>query len=211
MWVVIALCILIALTILLLSIPVDLRLRVESFGKPILHLRLEWLFGRVGKSFRTGDAQRQPSRSTKKDKKSAEKEKKPGKKKRPSRDTGTLVWRIVRIPGLWQSLLCLKRRVYRSLTVRHLVVDFSAGLDDPADTALVVGPVSQVAMFADRWSPYSFRLTPVFRETAVLEGEGALDIRLYPIRVITPFIAFLVSPPVIRTVATLIGWRCRRK
>ena len=210
MWVVIALCVLIALTILVLCIPVDLFLRLESWGKPVLRFKVEWLFGRVRKSFRTGEAREHTSRSGRKKKPSEEKEK-TGKKRRPSRDAGGLVWRIIHIPGLWQSIERLVRGVFRCFSVRRLSVDFSVGLDDPADTALLVGPASEAVMFADRWSPHSFRLTPVFRDDAVLEGEAMLDIRLYPIRTVTAGLAFLFSPSTVRTVVMLVRWKCRRK
>ncbi|MBN1857508.1 MAG: DUF2953 domain-containing protein [Dehalococcoidia bacterium] len=213
MWIVIALCILIALTILLMCVPVDFRVRVESWGEPKLRFRLEWLFGRVGKSFRAGEAQEQPARSAEEEKKQSGKKKKEksARKRLPSRDSGDIVWRIINVPGLRRSIERLVRRLLRSPRVRLLYADIRVGLDDPADTALVIGPLSQAAMFADMWSPYSFRVTPVFGDTAMLEGEGALDVRLYPIRVIVPVVAFLFSLSTIRVIVLLVRWRCRRK
>ena len=58
MWFVIALCILIALTALIMCIPVDFGLRVEAHGKPSVGFTLGWLFGRVKKTFRSGEGEK---------------------------------------------------------------------------------------------------------------------------------------------------------
>ena len=212
MWFVVALCILIALTALIMCIPVDFGLRVEAHGKPSVGFTLGWLFGRVKKTFRAGKDAEQPARTAKEEKKAAKKEeKKRGKRRSPDKDFATLVWRILHIRGLARSIRLLIKRLLKCFRLRHLFVDFSVGMEDPADTALVVGTVSQAAMFADLFSAYDFRVTPAFENDWYLDGEGGLDVRLYPIQLVPVVLAFLFSPSTLRVAGILIRWKTRRK
>jgi hypothetical protein len=211
-WFVVALCILIALTALFMCIPVDFGLRIEAHGKPSAGFTLGWLFGRVKKTFRSGGDGDEPSRAAREEKKEARKrEKKQGKRRSPDKDSAALVWRILHIRGLARSIRLLARRLFKCFRLRSLFVDFRVGMEDPADTALVVGTVSQAAMFADMFTTYDFRVIPAFENEWYLEGEGGLDLRLYPIQLVPPVLAFLFSPSTLRVAGTLIRWKTRRK
>ena len=165
------------------------------------------------KTFRSGEGGEEPARAAKEDKKEAKKkeEKKRGKRRSPDKDSARLVWRILHIRGIARSLALLIKRLLRCFRFRNLFADFNVSLADPADTALVVGTVSQAAMFADLFSKYDFRVTPVFENDWYLEGEGGLDVRLYPIQLVPPVFAFLFSPSTLRVAGTLIAWKTRRK
>ncbi len=202
MWVVVALCSLAALTVLLLCIPVDLDLRFEVYGKATLHLRVEWLFGRVRKAFRTGEGRKVAARP--------KPEEKAGKPRRAA-DTGRLVWRLVRVRGLAKSVARLFGRLLPNFSLRRLYLDFRAGLEDPADTALLLGPVCLEAMFADLWTRHSIRLVPAFEGELFLEGEGGIGFRLYPIRTVPPLLAFLFNPSTLKTLIVLANWKWRRR
>ena len=203
MWVVVALCSLAALTVLLLCIPVDLELRLEVYGKATLHLRFEWLFGRVRKTFRTGEGRKAPARP------------KPEKKKtgRPRRaaDMGRLLWRLVRQHGLFESVARLFRRLLHSFSLRRLHLDFRAGLGDPADTALLLGPLCLKAMCLNQWTRHSISLVPAFEGEPFLEGDGGIGVRLYPIRTVPPLLAFLFNPSTLKTLIVLVNWKWRRR
>ena len=186
MWVVVALCILIALTALILSVPVGLGARVEVHGRLIAWFRVEWLFGRMGKTFRAGEGgSKAPGAAAKK-----KKTKKGGRGRRSGRATGRLAWDVVRTVG----------RLVRCIKIRALAVDFRADLGDPADTAMVVGAVSQVAMFADLWSPYSLRLLPVFEGEPLLDGEAELAVRLRPICTVPAVLGLVFAPSTLRAI-----------
>ncbi len=202
MWVVVALCSLAALTALLLCVPVDLDLRVEVYGESTLHLRFEWLFGRVRKAFRTGEGRKAPARP--------KPEKKAGRPRRDA-DTGRLLSRLVRVRGLVESVARLLRRLLHSVSLRSLDLDFRAGLEDPADTVLLVGPLCWEAMCADLWTRHSIRLVPAFEGEACLEGQGAMDVRLYPIKTVPPLLAFLFHPSTLKTLIVLVRWKWRRR
>lgn len=209
MWVVVALCSLAALTVLLLCIPVDVDLRLEVYGKATLHLRLEWLFGRVRKTFRSGEGRKAPARP-KPEKKVGKPREKAGKA-RGAADTGRLLWSLVRVHGLFESVVRLFGRLLHSFSLRRLYLDFRAGLEDPADTALLLGPVCLKAMCADLWARDSIRLVPAFEGEPFLEGEGGIGVRLYPISAVPPLLAFLFNPSTLKTLIVLANWKWRRR
>jgi len=213
-WFVVALCVLIALTALVMCIPVDLGLRVEADGRPTVGFTLEWLFGRVKKHFRS-DEGKEPTRSAKaaakeeKKRRKEEEDRKSGKKGRPGRESASLVWRIVRTPRLFKSFGLLLRRLLKCFRLRQLYADFRLGLEDPADTALIVGTASQAAMLADLFSPHHLRVAPAFENDWFIEGEGALSFRVYPISLVPPVVLFFFSPSTLRVVGLLIRWKIR--
>ena len=209
MWVVVALCSLAALTVLLLCIPVDLDLRLEVYGKATLHLRFEWLFGRVRKTFRSGEGRKAPARP--KPKKKAGKPGKKSDKPREAADTSRLLWRLVKVHGLAGNVARLPWRLLHCFSLRRFYLDFRAGLEDPADTALLLGPVFLKAMFADLWTRDTIRLVPAFEGELFLEGEGGIGTRLYPIRMVSPVLAFLFNPSTLKTIIILVNWKWRRK
>ncbi len=202
MWVVVALCSLAALTALLLCIPVDLDLRLEVYGKAALHLRVEWLFGRLRKAFRTGEERKVPALP--------KPEKKAGKP-RAVVSTGRLLWRLVRVSGLVESVARLWGRLLHCFSIRRLYLDFRAGLEDPADTALLLGPVCLKAMFVNLWTGDDIRLVPVFEGEPFLEGQGGIGVRLYPIRTVPPLLAFLFNPSTLKTLIVVVRWKWRRR
>ena len=146
MWVVLALCILIALTALVLSVPVDLNARVEVHGRPTAHLRATWLFGRVSKESCTGQGKAEPAAAKPEKKKSGKqlKEKEAGRRKSAAANA-RFAWDLLNCPGLLRSVERLLGRLLRCVRIRSLGADFRVGLGDPADTAMIVGAMSQVA------------------------------------------------------------------
>ncbi len=209
MWVVVALCVLIALTALVLSVPVDLDGTVEVYGRPNAYLRVEWLFGRVSKSLRTGEGGAKPSKTSSAEKK--RKEKQAGQTERSRGSGARLAWRLLRVPGLLHSVGCTLRRLVHCIHVRTFSVDFRADLGDPADSAMIVGVASQAAMFADLWSPYSFRLTPAFTGDALLEGDARVSIRVRPISTIPPVLAFVFAPSTLRAIVLVVRSRWKNE
>lgn len=203
MWVVIALCSLVALTALALSIPVDVDLRVDVRGRASAHGRVEWLFGRVGASFGAGEGTEKPSKPGK-----PKPEKKP-KKRRTGLRNGRLAWDLLHVHGLLRSVARLVVGLLRCIKVRTLRADFRVDLGDPADTAMLVGPLAQTAMFAGILSPYSFRLMPAFDGT-LLDGEAELAARLRPLMVIPPLLGFLFSASTLRAIIVVVRSRWKK-
>lgn len=208
MWVVIALSSLIALTALVLSIPVDLGVRAEVHGSALVHFRVEWFFGRVGKTFHTGAGA--PAVPKAAEAKQEKRKQKAGRTGKTAGGNARLVWDVVNVHGLLASIVRLLRRLLGCIKLRLLRADFRAGLGDPVDTAMFIGAASQAAMFADLWSPWSFRLIPAFDGEPTLEGEGQVALRVRPICLIPPVIAFLFAPSTLRTVVVVLRSRWKK-
>lgn len=210
LWVVVALCILVALTALVLSIPVDLDLRAVVHGRASAYIRVEWLFGRVGKTYRTGERAEESERSrVVKQKKGrvAEKKKRTPGVVATARSKGRLVWVLVRLPGLWHHVIRFVISVVRCIRVRVLHVDIRVDLGDPVDTALIVGGVSQAAMMSIMWSSHTFRVMPSFFGDAILDGETSMAFRLRPICVVPPMLRLVFSPATLRAIVALVRYR----
>ncbi len=202
MWVAVAVGVLAALTALALSVPVDLDLEVEVHGRSSVYVRVEWLFGRVSKTVRAGEGGAKAPKAA-----AANRKKEGGRGRRTRRAGGRLAWDLVHISGLLRSVVRLVVRLIRCIRVKTLSVDFRAGLGDPADTAMIVGAASQAALFADLWSPYSFRLVPEFGGEPLLDGRAEFGARLRPIRTVPPLLAFLFAPSTIKVVVLLVRSR----
>ena len=161
-----------------------------------------WLFGGVLMAFRTGEGRKVVARP--------KPEKKAGKPKRFAA-TSRLLWRLVRVRGLVESVARLSVRLLPCFTFRRRYLDFRAGLEDPADTALLLGPVYLKAMFANLWTDDNIRLVPAFEGEPYLEGEGGIGVRLYPIRTVPPLLVFLSRPSTLKALIVLVHWKWRRK
>lgn len=213
MWVVVALGVLAALTALVLSVPVDLGLRVEVYGRSAVQLRVVWLFGLVQKTFRSGAGTSEPE-----EKAAIKPDKKPEARKRATarkaasaaRAKGSLAWQIVRVPGMWRSVLRLVCRMCRCIRLKTLRSDFQIDLADPVHTALVVGGLSQAALMADVWTRHSFRITPSFLGDAILTGEADVAVRVRPLCTVPPLLRFVFSLSMLRTLVLLVRFRCRK-
>ncbi len=209
MWVVVALCSLIALTALILAIPVDLDARVEVHGRPVGSLRVEWLFGRVSKTVRTGEARQKPSKA----RPQRQAERKAGTRKRGGRigkASLRLVWDLLQVRGLVANLVDSVLRLVRCIRLRVLLLDLRADLGDPADTALLVGAASQCAMYADLWLPCDLRLTPVFMGEPLVEGHARLSVRLRPICTLPPILRLVFSGATLRALVVVVRSRWKR-
>jgi hypothetical protein len=205
-WVVVALCTLIALTALVLSVPVDLGARVEVHGRPTAQFRVQWLFGRVSKTLRTGEGGAKPPKAP-----SAEKKKKTGGRTgRSASANARLAWDLLTVPGLLRSACRMVSRLFHCIKVRSLAVDFRADLGDPADTAMVVGVVSQAVMFADLWCPYSFRLMPAFEGEPLLDGEAELAVRLRPINAVPAVLGLVCAPSTLKAIVLVARSRWKK-
>ncbi len=208
MWVVVALCILIALTALVLSVPVDLGLRVEFYGRPVADFTFEWLFGRVQTNFRSGKTREESSHAT-----AGQVPTKGEKAKKKHRAPGLgqirCIVSLVRTRGLGRGIARLLRRVVRQVRLTSMFADLRVGLDDPCDTALVVGTLSAATMTAS--TGRRIRLEPAFEGGLVFEGDVAVKVRLFPITLLLPFLAFLLTPSTWRVLVTLIRWKIAKR
>ena len=174
--------------LLLLSIPVDLRFSYERGEGSRSRMRIGWLFGLIGKEL--GGERK-------------------GREKKPKEIKAKKGWRSFRGPlavfrarGISGRLLLLAGRLVRSVQVRDLDVEFQVGTGDPAEMGLLYGVIGpSVALARSRFSP-NIRIEPNFVEET-FEGHARGAVRVYPIKLIPPLIAFALSPTTFRGVMAL--------
>lgn len=197
MWAVVILGSLIVVGALLLCVPLDMSFRLNVYGRPEFRIRLTWLFGLVSKGVKSRKKRIEQKEET---------------VERRGRGKGTrAIFKILRTKGLLRQLKRLVKDVLNCLKVRELRVNFRVGLDDPADTALVFGPIGLGMLFLGAYSPYEVAVQPSFDGEAVFEGYSYGAVRLRPIQLVVPFTRFAFSLAAIRAVKMLILTKWRKK
>lgn len=197
MWAVVILGSLIVVGALLLCVPLDMSFRLNVYGRPEFRIRLTWLFGLVSKEVKSRKKRIEQKEET---------------VERRGRGKGTrAIFKILRTKGLLRQLKRLVKDVLNCLKVRELRVNFGVGLDDPADTALVFGPIGLAMLFLEAYSPYEIAVQPSFDGEAVFEGYSYGAVRLRPIQLVVPFTRFAFSLAAIRAVKMLILTKWRKK
>jgi len=200
LWVIIALAGLAGLVILVLCVPLDAALSLDTSGKPKFRLRLVWLFGLVSKEL------------SRKKKKPEEKKEIPGEKPKKKRRIGFgTALRVLRTRGLPRRLKDLVRGVLGQFRIRELAVNLKLGLDDPADTGFLFALAGATAPFLSLPARYQIRVQPFFYEEATLEGYVHGVSRLWPIKLVSPLARFVFSLTMVRVVKTLVLSKWRRK
>lgn len=197
MWAVVILCSLIVVGALLLCVPLDMSFRLNVYGRPEFRIRLTWLFDLVSKEVKS------------RKKRAEQKEETVERRGRGKRTRA--IFKILRTKGLPRQLKRLVKDVLNCLKVRELRVNFRVGLDDPADTALVFGPIGLAMLFLEAYSPYEIAVQPSFDGEAVFEGYSYGAVRLRPIQLVVPFTRFVFSLAAIRAVKMLILTKWRKK
>lgn len=201
MWVGIGIAGFIVLVLLLLSVPFDLAMRLEFYGKPDLHLKWAWLFGLVSKGIEA--SKRHVSK------------KKPEKKHKFDITRTLSRVRIaadyMRIEGLIQQLALFMKRVFLRIHVQKLEGEFYAGLEDPAETSYIFFTLIQpINLLLSESLPCSMAILPSW-VGPTFEGRIRAELRVYPIRLAGPLLQLLFSRTAFRTIKTTVLLRWKRK
>jgi hypothetical protein len=180
--------IVVGVIIFLLSIPLDLSFYLRVREKLEFRFSLRWLFSLVKKEF--------------------------GRKKRAAKKRAERSWAFVdllRIRGLLPKLLRLLRDVFKHIRIRYLAIDFTIGLDDPADTALLVGSLWLPAFLLSPSLPHSMRLQPSFDEGPIFQGYAHVVLRMRPIQLLPAIARFACSRVALGLLGGLLSRRWKRK
>jgi hypothetical protein len=201
LWIIAALASLTVLIVFTLSLPLDLIVHVDIYGRPKLRMRLSWLFGLVSKEI------------AKKEKKLKDK-KKVATGERNFRDRGPkagTILEILRARGILRRIKLLLKGILRLLRIENLVADIKVGLGDPADTGLLFAIIGATTYFLGSYFPNRIKVQPSFADEAVLEGSLYGTLRLRPIQLIPPLLRFAFSLPTIRVAKILVVTKWKRK
>jgi len=138
-WLLVSLAGMAGLTLLLLSIPLDLVFSFQREQQFRARARIGWLFGRVGKNIGGGTKQHKEAKSPR-----------PSSPAKPKKRGGNLRLLASAVRGgILNDFLRLARRILGTVKVRRLHLQLHVGLDDPAETGLLWGAVAPVVAYAD--------------------------------------------------------------
>lgn len=182
MCVAVIICGAVALVLVALCVPLELRLRIDVHERAISSIRLAWLFGLVRKRI-----------------------------ERPNLVRVIAMLGALRIKGLPGQVGKLTEDVRRHLRGKELQANFRVGLDDPADTALFFGPIGTAAMFLNLFSSHDISIRPSFDGQAVMEGCFQGAVRLLPIQLLPAVTRFALSRAVLRMVRSKVRDLWKRK
>ena len=82
--------------------------------------------------------------------------------------------------------------VVRSGKVENLEADFRIGLEDPVDTALILGPAGAASVLLNVYTDYNVWVIPAL-EGEICQGYFYVRFRWRPIRLFRPVVDFLAS------------------
>ena len=182
------------LGILMLSVPVDLKLDIDTTREKRSVFRIAWLWGIAGKDVK-GREKEKPKKP----------EEKPAKKKK-SRLRPFIA--LLQADGVVKGIIKLLRRIIKSFKIRELDAYIRFGLDDPADTGI---------LYSLYWLTFTgvvfprgmnVKIEPVFEEMVlvlILTGNT----RIYPAQILGYLVLFLFSPAGFRLIKVMVGSRWR--
>ncbi len=202
MWyIAIALLICFTITVLLLTIPIDVTVHVQRSGTLSGRVMIAWLFGKVrlsSKSDRQKNLQSEPVDSKPATSSVPEPEPLP---KISRRQTISYIMAILKTRGFVKRVTGLIQDLVTGIRIRALNISGRIGLGDPAETGRFWGILSIVSGITAMIPPVAVLLEPDF-EQAVFEIDGRGTFRIIPLRVCLIILLFLLSPPTLRA-----GWR----
>jgi hypothetical protein len=193
LWFIVGLVSLAVLITLLLCVPLDLVFLTSIDGRPKFSMRLVWLFGLVTKEMRRG-------------------EKKPEEQKSGdwTRDV-RVAFEVLRTKGFLKQLGSFIKRFFRLIKIREFVANLKVGLDNPADTGLLLAFIAPLNLLLSYFLPHPIKIEPSFAGGAVFEGYLYGAVRLWPIQLAALLIGFTFSLPTLRALRKLVASKWRRR
>ena len=182
-----------------LCAPLDVSLSFDTTRSVKHSLSVTWLFGflRVHQS-KVG---KKPAKPQGKKEKKAE-----GVCKRDLR----LALQILRVKGMGRAIARLAHRFFLRLKILDLRGELIIGLDDPADTGILVAMLMPACIMLNTLSRKFFMVRPSFAG-AVLDGNGEAVVRLFPIWFCLSVARFILSMPAFTALKIVIETKCKRK
>lgn len=197
MWLIVILASLVALFLLVFSVPLDLAFHLDIHGKTRSKLKLVWLFGLVSK-----ELERKKKAKLKKAKPKKGKERKGGAR---------IALNILCTKGLPSQIKTFITDVFHSFGIRQFRANLRVGLDNPADTGLLFAFIGPTFVFLNTINRYSINIEPSFENEAILEGYIQAVVRLVPIMLVVPLLKFVFSLPTLRVIKAAVSDKWKRK
>jgi hypothetical protein len=198
LWAVYIIVGLIALVIIILSIPIEAVIKVDTTEKPKLRLKLTWLFGLVKQDL------------VRRKEKLPDKEKPEKEKKKTKPDFGLLL-EIIRTEGLLKKAVNLVKDIVGNFEIRELDGEVRIGFDDPADAGLAYSLIGVFTPLLGRSTGRQLKVQPYFSDEVGLEGYLDGSIRLYPASLFGPLSRFFFSRPGFRITRIMVFRKWKKK
>lgn len=186
--------------VLVLSVPVDLVFDFRTGGDRKAVLRVEWLFGLVGKRLLPRKKPEKPRKAEK-----------PRKSKRRDLRSFLSYVALVRTRGVLTGFVRLVRRMVGSLHIRQIDADLRLGLDDPADTGIVYGVLWPALVLPVMSSSIKLRMEPVF-DSPTFEAALQGRVRVFPAEMVANVLRFVFSLSGLRLIKAMavLRWKKRK-
>ena len=198
--------------VLLLLVPFVFRFELKggSGAESVQNIEVQWLF--LSRAINGAAAAEQEDRRGQKEEKEGKKEtegkgkkdaKKQEKKEEKTGDEMNIDRLFELIRTLHRPVVTLVRKVMRGIVIKELSCRAAFGLDDPAETGMLVGFLYAASAPLTRIPAVSIRLDPVFWErTLVYRTVGSIRITL--VRMVVPVVVFLCDRSVRAVIARYI-------
>lgn len=198
----------IALIVAVLAVPLVLFIEAERTGTLKVRWRVFWLFGLVRPRSRRRSTPPLPDRAGAwpAGNHSAGTPRPVGTAKKRRARRRRVAVSVLRTRGFLQGVVRLGLALLRQMKVERIQVDTMFGFENPADTGFVYGCLSPALVIADVRG-LNIRCRPMFMEAGV-RGAIRATLRVRPLLVVGPMVAFLVSRPVFRAVR--VAWQTRK-
>lgn len=193
---------LITLLILLMCIPVETTIAIDTESGKKSSFIVSWLFGTIKKDL---GERRQKQRK---------KEKSSTKKRRlPLRLDIDFVSQIGNVGGLIRRFKEFAKGIYRQIKIKEISGDLVVGLEDPAYTGILFAVISPANALLNLHPRYNVSIRPFFDDDNVLEGNLYGNAKVQPIRLVGPVIKLIASKEIRRVGKNFIKnkWRGRKK
>lgn len=176
---------LVVFLVLLLCIPVETVISVDTESSKKYSVIVSWLFGII----KTDLGKKRP--------KKVKKDKVPAKKRRwPLRLDINFVSQISNAGGLIKRFKDFITAICRQLRITAIRGDLVLGLEDPVHTGMlfaVIGPANALLNLHPR---YNVSIRPFFDDENILEGNLYGNIKVQPVRLVGPALKLAASKEV---------------
>jgi hypothetical protein len=193
LWILFVLLGLVILVGMLLCVPIDLFININTYQAPRFQAGLQWFFGLLHKEI---------IKIPKKQKNQQKKGRENGNHKTGSgfNVAGT----IIKVKGLFPASIRFLFNVIRQIKIIDLSAHFKVGLEDPADSGMLCAVVAPLSSFIRYRFHKDIDIQPLFDGDLIIEGQAYSKIRVVPIRIIAVTLGFIFSIPGIKVIKILI-------
>lgn len=189
--------ILVALIVLLLVLPLWIGLSASFHGSAVFSAKIIYFSGLFSCELSTGRNGRKKQTMQASDGRS------------PYRTFRVI--EAVQVKGLGDRIRLLAKDVARRVKVQSIQSDLKVSLGDDYYTGMLAGLLIPLVLYLNQRFNGDIVLQPAFEEDLFLEGDISGDLRVRPVQVLLPCLAFALSPEFRRARQLMSGGSCEKR